>query len=176
MGVKQDDRYALAIASFGPALQRLVRGFEADPDRRRDLLQEIHIELWRSLGTFEEECSLRTWVYRVAHNVYASHVIRSRRLNYAGAASLDELADTPDRGNPEVIASDQQTLAWLHQTIQLLKPPDAQVMCLYLEDIGASDIAEIVGISPGAVATRIHRIKTILARMFQNGGSDHDRA
>jgi RNA polymerase sigma factor (sigma-70 family) len=168
--VKQDDRYAQAIASFGPALQRLVRGFEADADRRRDLLQEIHIELWRSFETFEEKCSLRTWVYRVAHNVYASHVIRSRRLNYAGSASLDELADTPDRDNPEAIASDQQALAWLHQTIRQLKPPDAQVMYLYLEDIGASEIAEIVGISPGAVATRIHRIKTILARMFQNGG------
>jgi RNA polymerase sigma-70 factor, ECF subfamily len=165
--VRQDDRYALAIASFGPALQRLVRGFEADADQRRDLLQEIHIELWRSMEVFEEKCSLRTWVYRVAHNVYASHVMRSRRLNYAGSAT--------DRDNPEVIASDHQALAWLHQTIQQLKPPDAQVMCLYLEDIGASEIAEIVGISPGAVATRIHRIKTILARMFQNGGRDDDR-
>jgi RNA polymerase sigma-70 factor (ECF subfamily) len=168
--VRQDDRYALAIASFGPALQRLVRGFEADQDRRRDLLQEIHIELWRSFEVFEEKCSLRTWVYRVAHNVYASHVIRGRRLNYAGSASLDDLADLPERDNPEVIASAQQALAWLHQTIRRLKPPDAQVMCLYLEDIGASEIAEIVGISPGAVTTRIHRIKTILARMFQSGG------
>jgi DNA-directed RNA polymerase specialized sigma24 family protein len=101
--------------------------------------------------------------------------MRSRRLNYAGSASLDDLADTPDRDNPEVIVSDQQALAWLHQTIQQLKPPDAQVMCLYLEDIGASEIAEIVGISPGVVATRIHRIKTILARLFQNGGRDDDR-
>ena len=170
--MKQDDQYAQAVASFGPALQRLVRGFEADADRRRDLLQEIHIELWRSLALFEEQCSLRTWVYRVAHNVYASHVIRSRRLNYAGAASLDDLAETPERDNPEVIASEQQAVAWLHQTIQRLKPPDAQVMWLYLEDIDASEIADVVGISPGAVATRIHRIKTILARMFQNGGPD----
>jgi RNA polymerase sigma-70 factor, ECF subfamily len=173
--LRQADRYALAIASFGPALQRLARGFEADADQRRDLLQEIHIELWRSFEVFEEKCSLRTWVYRVAHNVYASHVMRRRRLNYAGSASLDELADRPDRDNPEVIAGDQQALAWLHQTIQQLKPPDAQVMCLYLEDIGATEIAEIVGISPGAVATRIHRIKTILAQTFQNGGPDDDR-
>ena len=168
--MKQDDRYTQAIASFGPALQRLARGFEADADRRRDLLQEIHLELWRSFAVFEEQCSLRTWVYRVAHNVYASHVLRSRRLHYAGSASLHELADRPDSGNPEVIASDQQALAWLHQTIRQLKPPDAQVMYLYLEDIGANKIAEIVGMSPGAVATRIHRIKTILAGMFQNRG------
>jgi RNA polymerase sigma-70 factor, ECF subfamily len=174
--VKREDRYALAAASFGPALQRLVCGFEADPDQRRDLLQEIHLELWRSLGVFEEKCSLRTWVYRVAHNVYASHVLRRRRLNPAGSSSLDDLADLPDRDNPEMLAGDQQALAWLHQTIQQLKPPDAQVMCLYLEDISAGEIAEIVGISAGAVATRIHRIKTILARMFQNGGPADDPA
>jgi RNA polymerase sigma-70 factor (ECF subfamily) len=173
--VKQDDRYADAIVSFGPALQRLVRGFEADADRRRDLLQEIHLELWRSFAVFEEQCSLQTWVYRVAHNVYASHVMRSRRLHYAGSASLNDLADMSNRDNPEVIASDQQAVVWLHQTIRQLKPPDAQVMYLYLEDIGANEIAEIVGMSPGAVATRIHRIKTILARMFQNGGRDDDR-
>jgi RNA polymerase sigma-70 factor (ECF subfamily) len=101
--------------------------------------------------------------------------MRSRRLNYAGSASLDDLADTPDRDNPEVIASEQQAVEWLHQTIRRLKPPDAQVMCLYLEDIDAYGIAEIVGISPGAVATRIHRIKTILARMFQNGGPADDQ-
>jgi RNA polymerase sigma-70 factor (ECF subfamily) len=170
--VIQDDRYTQAIASFGPALQRLVRGFEADADRRLDLLQEIHLELWRSFAVFEEQCSLRTWVYRVAHNVCASHVMRSRRMHYAGSASLDELADTPDRANPELIASDRQAVVWLHQIIRQLKPPDAQVMYLYLEDMGANEIAEIVGISPGAVATRIHRIKTILARMFQNGAHD----
>jgi RNA polymerase sigma-70 factor (ECF subfamily) len=173
--VRQDERYALAVASFGPALQRLVYGFEVDSDRRRDLLQDIHLQLWRSFEFFEEKCSLRTWVYRVAHNVYASHVMRSRRLNYAELVSLDELAVAPGHDNPEVTASDQQALAWLRQTIQNLKPPDAQVMSLYLEDLGAGEIAEIVGISPGGVATRIHRIKTILAQMFQHGGYDDDR-
>lgn len=174
--MRRDDRYALAIASFGAALQRVARGFEADPDRRRDLLQEIHLELWRSLEFFAEKCSLRTWVYRVAHNVYASHVLKSRRLHPEGSASLDELSDLSGSDNPEVTVGDQQNLTWLHQTIQQLKPPDAQVMWLYLEDIGANEIADIVGISPGAVATRIHRIKSILARRFQHGGPVDVRA
>ncbi|HEX4134638.1 MAG TPA: sigma factor [Bryobacteraceae bacterium] len=58
---------------------RLARAYEADPDRRSDLLQEMHVELWRSMASFDHRCSLRTWVYRVVHNVGASHVIRSRR-------------------------------------------------------------------------------------------------
>jgi RNA polymerase sigma-70 factor (ECF subfamily) len=43
-----------------------------NPEDRRDLLQEIHLALWRSFATFDDRCSLRTWVYRVAHNVATS--------------------------------------------------------------------------------------------------------
>src|SRR5688572_2111714 len=41
-----DDLYGKAAAEFGGALERLARGYEADSDRRRDLLQEIHVALW----------------------------------------------------------------------------------------------------------------------------------
>jgi RNA polymerase sigma-70 factor (ECF subfamily) len=61
--------YAEVAAEFGGALERLARAYEADSDRCRDLLQEIHVALWRSLARFDGRCSMRTWVYRVAHNV-----------------------------------------------------------------------------------------------------------
>jgi RNA polymerase sigma-70 factor (ECF subfamily) len=38
------------------------------------------MELWVSLGSFDGRCSLRTWVYRIAHNVGASHVVRDRHM------------------------------------------------------------------------------------------------
>ena len=69
----RDELYMEAARTFGPALQRLVRVYEADPDKARDLLQEIHIALWQSFETFDARCSLRTWVYRVAHSAAASH-------------------------------------------------------------------------------------------------------
>ena len=72
----QDQRYAEAAAAFGPALERLARAYERDPDKRRDLLQDIHVALWRSLARFDGRCSLRTWVYRVAHNTATSKVRR----------------------------------------------------------------------------------------------------
>src|SRR5215831_11730601 len=72
----QDERYAEAVRQFGPALERLACGYERDRDKRRDLLQEIHIALWRSLARFDGRCSLRTWVYRVAHNTATSKVLR----------------------------------------------------------------------------------------------------
>jgi RNA polymerase sigma-70 factor (ECF subfamily) len=57
--------------------------------------------------------------------------------------------------------------------IQTLKPADRQIVLLYLEDLDAATIGEVTGLSPGAVATKIHRIKNILARRFEHGGR-HD--
>src|SRR5262252_4957044 len=72
----RDQLYEEAAANCGAAIDRLARAYEPDPDKRRDLLQEIHVALWRSLETFEGRCSLKTWVYRVAHNTATSVVIR----------------------------------------------------------------------------------------------------
>jgi RNA polymerase sigma-70 factor (ECF subfamily) len=54
--------------------------------------------------------------------------------------------------------------------VQRLKPVDRQVIPLYLEGMDAGAIGEITSLSPGNVATKIHRIKNILARAFHQGG------
>jgi RNA polymerase sigma-70 factor, ECF subfamily len=68
VGLKQDELYQTAIRDFGRALDRLAAGYEADPQRRHDLRQDIHLQLWRSLDLFDGRCSLKTWTFRVAHN------------------------------------------------------------------------------------------------------------
>src|SRR5689334_10536777 len=94
MSAEQDERYKAAAAQFGAALQRLARASEANPERRRDLLQDMHVALWRSFAAFDDRCAVSTWVYRVAHNVAASHVDSERR-NRAPLVSLDEVGDLP---------------------------------------------------------------------------------
>jgi DNA-directed RNA polymerase specialized sigma24 family protein len=59
-----------------------------------------------------------------------------------------------------------RALARLETLIRRLAPPDDQVMLLYLEDLDATSIGDIIGLSAGAVATRIHRIKILLSRQF----------
>jgi RNA polymerase sigma-70 factor (ECF subfamily) len=70
--VTADDLYEQAAAAHGRGLERMVYAYEADPGKRADLLQEIHIALWNSFKTFEGRCSVKTWVYRIAHNAATS--------------------------------------------------------------------------------------------------------
>jgi RNA polymerase sigma-70 factor (ECF subfamily) len=170
----QERLYDEAAATYGAALGRLARGYEANPDARRDLLQEIHLALWRSLAGYDGRCSLRTWIYRVAHNTAASYVIRQRRARARGLLSLDEIEDLPEGTDAERAADRRLTWERLTALIHRLQPIDRQVILSYLEGLDAASISEITGLTPGSVATRIHRVKRVLADHFGEGGG-HDR-
>lgn len=168
---RQDALYAEANAAYAAAIRRLARGYEADPDRQRDLLQEIHLELWVSLASFDGRCSLRTWVYRIAHNVGASHVVRDRRTTsrLVDLETLDARIPSVD-GEAEV--DERFSTAMLLDLIHRLKPLDRQVILLYLEGEAAGPIAEVTGISATNVATKIHRIKKMLKQKYLEGVAD----
>jgi len=163
----QDELYAEAVAAYGAALARLARAYVTDPDPARDLLQDIHVALWQSLSRFEGRCSLRTWTYRVAHNVATSQVVR-RRASAPTLVGLDELDETPAAIDADEALDAHRALARLQALVHTLKPVDRQLMLLYLEGVDAASIGEVTGLSAGNVATKIHRIKVVLARRFHD--------
>jgi RNA polymerase sigma-70 factor, ECF subfamily len=164
--------YSQAVAESGGALQRLARAYEADPEKQRDLLQEIHLELWLSLKSFDQRCSLRTWVYRVAHNVAADHIVRSRRIS-ARLVDLEAVEHLPGYQNWRLDADQQLSVTALLELIYRLKPLDRQVVLLYLEGETAASIGETTGLGARNVATKLHRIKKLL-RHWQAEGVSHD--
>jgi RNA polymerase sigma-70 factor, ECF subfamily len=166
--LSQDSLYEQAADTYGSALDRLARAYELDPEVRRDLLQEIHLQLWRSFASFDQRCSLRTWVYRVAHNVATGHVIRQSRVRNK-LVSIENIESMPGSDH-ELAASQTQALERLSALIQRLKPLDRQIIVSYLEGMDASSIGEITGLSPANIAMKVHRIKNILKRWFAEGG------
>jgi RNA polymerase sigma-70 factor (ECF subfamily) len=168
----QERRYAEAAAAFGPAIERLARAYERDPDKRRDLLQEIHVALWRSLARFDGRCSMRTWVYRVAHNTATSKVLRPR-ANAPSSVTLDERLESAGATvSEDEVLDRRRALERLHGLIGRLRPLDRQVMLLYLEQLDAASIAEITGLSAANVATKVRRIKQLLVQRFHEGKGD----
>ena len=166
--VRQDSLYEQAADAYGSALDRLARAYELDPDARRDLLQEIHLQLWRSFESFDQRCSLRTWVYRIAHNVATGHVIRQSRVRnkLVSIENIEAMAGS----DHELAASQTQALERLSKLILRLKPLDRQIIVSYLEGMEASSIGEITGLSAANIAMKVHRIKSILKRWFAEGG------
>ncbi|MFN7996925.1 MAG: sigma-70 family RNA polymerase sigma factor [Bryobacteraceae bacterium] len=147
-------------------LDRLAAGYEADPDKRRDLRQEIHLQLWRSFEAFDGRCSPKTWTLRVAHNTAASYVIRERRVN-ANLVSFEEIERTLESLEPPRDIDRDRALQDLQQVILKLKPLDRQIIISYLEGLDTASIAEITGLTPANAGMKIHRIKKVLAHRIR---------
>ena len=167
--IARDERYLEAAALYGAALERMARAYEADPSRRQDLLQDVHVAIWRSLLTFDGRCSLLTWVYRVAHYTATKHMLANRRVRLHEMHTLDEIPDIEDYQGASSNAVETDSLQRLLTLIERLKPLDRQVILMYLEDFSAEAIGEVVGLSPSYIATKIHRVKKLLATMFHEG-------
>jgi RNA polymerase sigma-70 factor (ECF subfamily) len=100
--------------------------------------------------------------------------MRQRRTRSEALVGLEELENLPDATTGPQAADRSHALDRLLDLIQRLKPLDRHVILSYLEGLDAASIGEITGLSSGNVATKIHRIKTVLARQFQQGGPDHE--
>lgn len=166
---RQDVLYRDAASQYSLDIARFVAGYERDEARRQELLQDVHVALWQSFAGFRGQCALRTWVYRVAHNVGASHIERDRKVAERGYLGLDDAA-------AEAVVSDDAGIASVERRIDLqrifalihrLKAADREVMLLYLEDLDAAAIGEITGLSARNVATKVHRIKAVLSQQLR---------
>jgi len=162
---QQATLYTQAGEQFAPAIARLARAMERDADKARDLEQNIHLELWRSFERFDGNCALKTWVFRVAHNVAADYVGRHSRR--PATVDIDEMDTLPAANVGEAALAESHALTRLHAIIRTLPLLDAQVILLWLEGHSGAEIAEVTGLSSGAVATRLSRLRDRLAAQFE---------
>ena len=167
----QETVYRDIASEFGAAILRLAAAYEVNPERKADLVQDIHLALWKSLATYANHCSLRTWVYRVAHNTAAAYVLREQRARVGRWIELEHADHLSDGTDLEAAIAEAQAREAMMRFIQRLKLPDRQVIVLYLEGLDATLISEITTMSPGSINTRIYRFKALLGQKLKGGAS-----
>jgi RNA polymerase sigma-70 factor (ECF subfamily) len=86
------------------------------------------------------------------------------------AVPIEEIEHLAARDDIEGEFAERDAPGRLRAVLQRLEPPDRQIMALYLDGLDATSIAEVSRLSAGAVATRVHRLKTALARLFKEPG------
>ena len=129
-----------------------------DHDERRDLIQDIILQLWRAFPAFDGSASISTWMYRIALNV---------SISYLRKISTRKKTQEAYRQQASFIQWDihfkDERLEQLYHCINLLKPMDKAIIILHLDGVKNKEVAEIMGIKPTNVSTRLQRIKEILS-------------
>lgn len=152
---EREQEFAAMLRESHTALVRLARHY-AGPQDWQDLLQEMHLQMWRSHGSFDGRSQRATWVYRVALNTALSH----RRKPQARHESLDQVVEPGDAGVPV----DEMSL--LETFIGTLDPVQRAVLLMDLEGLQREQIADVLGISPNAVAIRMTRLRQAFETQF----------
>ena len=132
-----------------------------DREERKDLIQEIILQIWKSYQKFDDSYPLSTWIYRIALNVSISYLrkMTSRKRTYEIYRKQTEFVQWDDH-------SIDEQLAQLYHFIGFLTPIDKAVIILHLDGVNNSEVADILGLRPTNVSTKLHRIKDKLKSYF----------
>lgn len=133
-----------------------------NPEDRKDLVQEIMIQLWKAYPRYNPQGSYATWVYRIAFNVAISYKRKTLRRLQPEHVEHEQLLMLPELRNEEL----EEQLNFLQRCIAGLPDFDKALIMLYLDEKSHKEMAEIMGLTLTNVGTRISRIKAKLKQLF----------
>ena len=150
------------------ALAQFYRSYRADVARNlyrvlgpsrddvEDVVQEVFLEVFRSIGRFRGDSKVSTWLYRVCVNVALQRLRKRKRLHEVGAPGEDA-PETSDDHTPQRAYEAQERLAAVYRVLDTLSPKKRVVFVLHeIEGREPKEIAGIVGAPVLTVRTRLH--------------------
>lgn len=152
-----------------------VLGNQDDAD---DITQEVFIRVYARLGQLRDQTSLRAWLYRIATNLCMDHLRRRSRTKRifgvelplgGGGSSVDD-GPFVEVAQPMALAALDGVAERDHIALALKRMPNKYAICLLLhsqQGLSYREIAEVVGVSPGAAAVRLSRARTLFARHYE---------
>jgi RNA polymerase sigma-70 factor, ECF subfamily len=170
-----DDAYEILIQRYQQPVYSLVCRLMNDPSDAPDIVQEVFLKVFRNIGAFRGNSSLKTWIYRIAVNEAYNHrrwFCRHQRQEVAlgseeGTASYTGGMMDPGR-SPFEQAADHETRALVEQALEKLNPKfRAAVVLRDIEDLNYEDIATVLDVSLGTVKSRIMRGREALRKILE---------
>lgn len=166
-----------AIRDYGPRLLATARRYLPEGDDAEDAVQDAYLMAYRNLHRFEQGAQLATWLHRIVVNA-ALMILRKRRRRREVLLG-DELGPAVERGRrPRELAPDaglerdeiHEKAAHLRRQIGEL--PTTYRRILELRDLQGCDgdrAARLLGISRGAVKSKLHRARRRLRAAMEEG-------
>ena len=165
----RDRAFRAIIESYRERLYWHIRRFTCSHEDTDDLLQETFVKIWTGLPDFREDARLFSWIYRIATNETLNFLRRKKTHGMANAEPLENILYRKVDDDPYF--NGNQLQRELHKAIQKLPPRQKAVFNMrYFEEMPYNDMAEILGVSAGALKASYHhaysRIKEELQKIF----------
>jgi len=160
------------LTQHGAAVLKVARAYTLTADDCQDLVQEILLQVWRSLPQYQAKASASTWFYRVALNTALAwhRKERRRRVRQQPIREVENLSDAGHDGAQQAL--EREIVERLYAAIRQLPKTDAALVLLYLDDLTYREMADVLGISETNVGVKLNRARKALGELMKEGSHD----
>jgi RNA polymerase sigma-70 factor (ECF subfamily) len=143
-------------------IYKVCRVYAYTEDDRKDLFQEIVIQLWKAYPKFNATAKFSTWLYRVALNT-AITGLRKQKNSIISYGPLNTNISDENYSYEE-----EERLKQLYSAIEQLSQVEKAIIMLYMEDKPYEEMEDILGITQGTLRVKMNRIKEKLRELTKN--------
>lgn len=162
------DAFVQLVTSFSDSIFNAILRMVGDAEEARDLTQEMFVKVREKLETYHGECEPYVWFLKCAMNLSISQVRKLQRRrdfseesNQASSLSrrVDSATDGDGDGEPEHMLRAIAQLDAEYRAILILRD---------IENLSYEQIADILGIPPNLLQTRLFRARLALHDHLKN--------
>jgi RNA polymerase sigma-70 factor (ECF subfamily) len=158
------DAFEDLVAAMERPLLYYATSLTGNPDSGLDVLQEVWIKAFRSIGKLKDPGALRSWLYSITHGIAVDRIRRNSSRERAEAVELEDFqeADEPPFAEEDAAA--------IHEALSEIGLRHREVLVLhFLDDLSIAEIAKVVGCSEGTVKSRVHYAKRAMKEILSGG-------
>ncbi|NLE52315.1 MAG: sigma-70 family RNA polymerase sigma factor [Chloroflexi bacterium] len=150
-------------ARHGRALLAYLIGQVSDPHLAEEVLQDVMLAVWRGAARFRGESAVRTWLLAIARR----RAITARQRRPPVERPLDDRAATDDTGPLELVERQTERSAVRAALRDLPDDQRETLELVFFHGLSGPEAAEVLGVAPGTVKSRLHRAKNVLERVLR---------
>lgn len=169
MNDQKEIRFKQIIEENSNRINSICRYYSPNTEDRKDMYQEILVNIWKSLDKFRGDSAISTWIYRISVNTSLSFTGKSyRNLNLHIDKDPQSLNILLDEDELEQKIKTELHLEQLEAQLNQLSIIDKALITLVLEGLSMREIADVIGLTEPNVKVKIHRIKEQLKHELNN--------
>jgi RNA polymerase sigma-70 factor (ECF subfamily) len=166
--------FQLLVRRFRKKIFSIAFGITLDAEESQDIMQEVFLQVYRTIGNFRGDASLATWLHRITVNRSLNWKRRwARRFKWLHV-SIDSpdgqpaLAPESELPSPETRVVSAQTRQQIDSALKMLPDQARTVFVLReLEGLSYDEIADAIGIKLGTVRSRLFHARRRLKEILQ---------
>jgi len=165
--------FEILVSRFQSKVLSLCSRLLSHPQNAEDVAQDVFFQVYKAAEAFRGDCTVSTWIYRIAVNRCRNFNRDNRkfgkwgglRQGLRGEDGRDPAFIAPDRDDPASAWSVDEARGLIRKAVASLPEKQKTMLILHkFDDRSYQEIAEIMGVSLASVESCLHRAKRNLQK------------